>query len=230
MADGEGAQEPPGTYTLVKETGEDTNSSHGYSGKARVTYPCGDQFEGMFENGVRHGAGTYKYWEFGNPPNEQREFVGTFKENLKQGLGIMKYDKGGAFYHGHFLDGKRHGEGTFKYANGDIYSGMWEKGKKHGKGTYVYATTKYTIVGEWKDGEIVSGKWSFTNGSHYIGGFKKQKPFGDGVWKFANSTTVEGAYSQKVVPVDDAETSPSGVPATETKIYWKTAAIINAEE
>merc|ERR1712182_77418 len=69
----------------------------------------------MFENGARNGKGTYKYWEYGKPPNEQLEFEGAFKENLKTGLGMMKY-RGGAFYHGHFLEGKRHGEGTFKYA------------------------------------------------------------------------------------------------------------------
>merc|ERR1712146_545659 len=48
---------------------------------------------------------------FGNPPNEQLEFTGTFKENEKTGLGLMTYAQGGAFYHGHFQDGKRHGEG-----------------------------------------------------------------------------------------------------------------------
>merc|ERR1712224_43886 len=120
--------------------------------------------------------------------------------------------------------------GTFKYTNGDIYSGMWENGKKHGKGTYVYSTTKYQIVGDWKNGEIVWGKWALTNGAHYIGGFKKQKPFGDGVWKFPTNTCVEGAYSQQIVPVDDAEPDKSGKPATETKVFWKTAAVISTEE
>ena len=189
---GDEEQAPPGTYTIVFEGGKDGTSSHGYSGKARCVYPNGDDYEGMYENGVRQGAGTYKYWQFGNPPNDQLEFKGTFKENQKTGLGLMTYAKGGAFYHGHFQDGKRHGEGTFKYENGDIYSGMWHKGKKHGKGTYVYNTTKYEITGEWKDGEIISGKWRFSNNSHYVGGFKKQKPCGDGVWKFPNGTTVEG--------------------------------------
>lgn len=224
----EGQNEPEGKYILVKESGEDTNSSHGHTGKGRVVYPNGDKFEGMFQNGVRQGPGTYTYFEFA-PGNEQISFEGTFKENLKTGLGMMTF-RGGAFYHGMFLEGKRHGEGTFKYANGDIYSGMWEKGKKHGKGTYVYATTKYNIVGEWKEGEMVSGKWTLTNGAHYIGGFKKQKPFGDGVWKFPTGTTVEGAYSQQIVPVDDAEPTKSGEPPTETKIFWKTAAVINVEE
>jgi len=228
MGDDEG-KEPEGNYILVKETGEDTNNSWGHTGKGRVTYPNGDQFEGMFENGVRNGKGTYKYWEYGKPPNEQLEFEGAFKENLKTGLGMMKY-RGGAFYHGHFLEGKRHGEGTFKYANGDIYSGMWENGKKHGKGTYVYSTTKYQIVGDWKNGEIVSGKWALTNGAHYIGGFKKQKPFGDGVWKFPNQTCVEGAYTQQIAPIDDGEPDKSGAPAVETKVFWKTAAVITTEE
>lgn len=231
MGENEEAKDFPGTYSMVDSVGKDTTSSWGYTGQARCTYPNGDQYDGMFENGTRHGKGKYTYWMEFEPANLNRpeSFEGTFKENLKTGLGLMKY-RSGAFYHGHFSEGQRHGEGTFKYTNGDIYSGLWENGKKHGKGTYVYATTKYSIVGDWKNGEIVSGKWSLTNGAHYIGGFKKQKPFGDGVWKFSNQTCVEGAYAQQIVPVDDAEPNKAGIPKTETKVFWKTAAVINTSE
>lgn len=232
MADDEGVEQPPGVYKFEVD-GKEMKSSHGYSGKGKASYANGDIFEGMFENGAKQGSGMYEYWQHsvnGQPPNEQKKFEGTFQEGLKTGLGMMTYRDGKSFYHGHFQDGKRHGEGTFKYGNGDIYSGQWQKGKKHGKGTYVYAVTKYEITGEWKDGEIVSGKWRLTNGNHYVGGFKKGKPWGDGVWKFPSGTTVEGAYAQAIIPVDDKEPDKSGKPPTETKINWKTAAIITSEE
>ena len=33
---------------------------------------------------------------------------------------------------GHFENGRRHGEGVFKYLNGDYYSGWFKYGKKCG--------------------------------------------------------------------------------------------------
>ena len=35
-------------------------------------------------------------------------------------------------YYGSFKDGKRHGKGTFLYADGSKYEGNWENNLKHG--------------------------------------------------------------------------------------------------
>ncbi len=41
-------------------------------------------------------------------------------------------------YVGEFKDGKKHGQGTFTYANGDKYVGEFKDGyTKHGQGTYL---------------------------------------------------------------------------------------------
>jgi hypothetical protein len=39
---------------------------------------------------------------------------------------------------GQFLNGKRHGSGTYTYPNNDVYEGAWENDFKHGQGTYTY--------------------------------------------------------------------------------------------
>lgn len=36
-------------------------------------------------------------------------------------------------------DGKMHGRGTYKYAEGDVYQGEWKDDKRHGKGVVTYA-------------------------------------------------------------------------------------------
>jgi len=56
-------------------------------------------------------------------------------------------DKG--VYVGEKKDGKRHGQGKFKWSDGDKYVGEFKDGKKDGQGTY---TTRYggKVVGEWK--------------------------------------------------------------------------------
>jgi len=219
MAEEEELPEPTGTYVLVTDAGE-KQTSVGFSGKGKATYPNGDVYEGSFVEGVRQGKGTYKCRATGDT------FEGSWENNLKTGLARVTYKKRGGFYHGYFKEGKREGEGTFKYANGDIYSGMWKDGLRHGPGTYVYAGTKYELKGDWKDGQIATGTWTFTDGTKYMGGFKQQKPCGDGVWQTAAGTVVEGTYVQQVVPIDDKPTLPTGVVPTETRAFWRTAALV----
>jgi len=222
MADEEELPEAPGVYTLKTDAG-DKGCSIGYGGKAVAEYANGDVYEGQFANGERHGRGVYTYRDTG------ARFEGSFANNLKTGLGRMTY-KNGAFYHGFFTNGLREGEGTFKYAGGDIYSGMWKQGKKHGKGTYVFGKTKYELKGDWHVGQIYQGTWTFTDGTQYMGMFKHQKPCGDGVWHTSKGAIVEGAYVQQVVPIDDEDTRPDGTPPIETKTFWKTATIVDADE
>eukprot|EP00747_Dinoflagellata_sp_TGD_P211406 gnl/TRDRNA2_/TRDRNA2_84636_c0_seq1.p1 gnl/TRDRNA2_/TRDRNA2_84636_c0~~gnl/TRDRNA2_/TRDRNA2_84636_c0_seq1.p1 ORF type:complete len:251 (+),score=54.71 gnl/TRDRNA2_/TRDRNA2_84636_c0_seq1:83-754(+) len=222
MAEEEELPEGTGEYKLTTEAG-DKPTSQGFTGKGKAVYPNGDVYEGLFEEGVRSGKGLYRCRATGD------SFDGFYANNLKTGMGRMKY-KAGGFYHGYFKEGKRDGDGTFKYPNGDIYSGMWKEGKRHGNGTYVYAGTKYELKGEWKDGQIATGSWTFTNGTKYVGGFKSQKPCGDGIWQTAKGTIVEGAYVQQVVPIDDQATHPDGKVPTETRNFWRTAAMVANED
>eukprot|EP00928_Gymnodinium_smaydae_P072724 TRINITY_DN56025_c0_g1_i1.p2 TRINITY_DN56025_c0_g1~~TRINITY_DN56025_c0_g1_i1.p2 ORF type:complete len:270 (-),score=47.79 TRINITY_DN56025_c0_g1_i1:96-830(-) len=218
-------------YGLVPEGGEEQKFSVEFTGSARAEYLNGDIYVGAFANGHRQGPGQYKYYKKEKNGDEETAyydtFKGYFKDDLKTGLGLMKYKKGG-FYHGNFKNGKRHGNGTFKYENGDIYSGMWENGKRHGEGTYVYAKTKYTITGIWVDGQITTGKWTLTDGTKYEGRFKNQKPVGDGAWTTSKGTIVEGQYEQQVLPLPEDPGKPApvvlaGPPETQTACIWRTA-------
>ena len=49
-------------------------------------------------------------------------------------------------YFGMFVNGKRHGQGTFLYANGAKYEGTWSNNLKHGWGKFTF-----------KDGEVYEG-------------------------------------------------------------------------
>ena len=48
------------------------------------------------------------------------------------------------------LSGKRHGQGTYYYADGRVYVGQWKKNQRHGQGTMTYKN-KSKYVGEWKN-------------------------------------------------------------------------------
>ena len=50
-----------------------------------------------------------------------------FDNNEFEGIGKITYLLGG-YYHGSFLNSKKHGEGLYIYRNGDRYSGYWLEG------------------------------------------------------------------------------------------------------
>lgn len=55
-------------------------------------------------------------------------------------------------YNGESENGKRHGQGTYKWTTGDKFKGKWEAGIRDGKGFLKYSKgTKYD--GFWKDDE-----------------------------------------------------------------------------
>lgn len=54
--------------------------------------------------------------------------------------------------------GKRHGHGTFVYANGDAYTGEWHAGTKHGEGRYRQKEFCCTYEGTWQHGVLLSSK------------------------------------------------------------------------
>ena len=73
---------------------------------------------------------------------------------------------GDKIFEGEFKNGRRHGQGTETFANGEIYEGEWKDGERNGQGTHTYAygdNNKYVekYVGEWKDGKR-SGKGTYT--------------------------------------------------------------------
>ena len=53
-------------------------------------------------------------------------------------------------YIGNFKNGKKHGEGTIHYYNGDKFIGEFKDGKKNGKGSFTYSSGE-TSSGNWQN-------------------------------------------------------------------------------
>jgi hypothetical protein len=56
----------------------------------------------------------------------------------------------GEQYTGEWMDDKRSGQGTNKYASGLVYTGEWKADKKHGQGVQVLSSGE-RLLGEWVD-------------------------------------------------------------------------------
>ena len=56
---------------------------------------------------------------------------------------------------GNWKDGKRHGNGTFYYANGSKYVGDWEHNLKHGEGVFTFEDGN-TYMGEFERDRMVN--------------------------------------------------------------------------
>ena len=64
---------------------------------------------------------------------------------------VKQYETGG-IYEGEFLNGKQHGQGTYRLPNGYVYEGAWQEGKIEGKGKAKYPDGA-VYEGEFKSGQ-----------------------------------------------------------------------------
>jgi hypothetical protein len=97
-------------------------------------------------------------------------------------------------YEGYLKDGKKHGQGTLSFENGDKYIGQWQNDQKHGRGTYVYADgDKYE--GQWKDNKMHGrGTYYFKSGNKFYGQWQNDQKHGQGTYYFKNGDKWEGTY------------------------------------
>ena len=57
--------------------------------------------------------------------------------NFYIGKRAFQIDNQSYTYVGEFLYGKRHGKGTYYFANGDKWKGTWRDDSQHGKGVWL---------------------------------------------------------------------------------------------
>ncbi len=97
-------------------------------------------------------------------------------------------------YEGYVKNGKKHGQGTLSFKNGDQYVGQWHADKKHGQGTYIYADGE-KFVGQWENDNMHGeGTYFFNSGNKFSGQWQNDKKQGRGTYFFKNGDQWEGSY------------------------------------
>jgi hypothetical protein len=128
--------------------------------------------EGAFENGERHGHGTFA------SADGEFVFIGEYERDVIHGFGRLRC--GEDRYEGEWAADLQNGFGTYTYGNGDKYVGNFVNGKMNGQGSLV--TKGGTYDGLFLDG-IKHGRGVFTmsNGDVYSGEWEDDKRNGRGV-------------------------------------------------
>jgi len=190
-------------------------------------------YEGDWERGRMHGSGTYYYYEEtpGLEPHAVKEtgkYVGEFRENLRNGLGLYILSNGSS-YDGEWRENNMHGWGVFRWPDGSVYEGFWKEGRRHGASGRLLASDGFRYEGAWvnngmegrgiatyPNGQIYEGMWvagrregrgtiRFTNGAIYEGRFKDDYMEGQGTLKMSQNVIIPKTFDDYYYDSDDME-------------------------
>jgi hypothetical protein len=173
-------------------------------------HPAGDfvKWRGKCKDGYADGAGVLEWGVWGHGDR-------TLEANLARGEvvgeGTLVDEKG--TYIGTFRNGVPHGQGYFKYADGDgLYEGGVANGLREGAGIFI-ARDRSRYEGGWKaDKRHGHGRETFARGGSYEGGWKDDQFDGHGKIVYAGSgRTFEGQFENGRVagtPAPEVDTTP----------------------
>lgn len=147
-------------------------------------------YDGEFSQGEFHGKGTYYYVD--------GRLEGTFVEGKLNGPGRLILDNGLIQFVGTYKDNHKDGYGVMKFSDGGVYEGQFKKSLFHGKGTFKFKREdgeSFEYVGDFKWDKF-HGKGSLKSGDyHYEGEFARGTSNGFG--KFTTSPVTEEKIIEK---------------------------------
>ncbi len=115
------------------------------------------------------------------------EYVGERNAfNRFHGQGTYKYTNGNV-YQGEWVDGRKNGQGTQTWGNGEKYEGGWSNNREHGEGIKTWPSGD-SYTGEWLQGKMSGqGTYKWANGDVYTGSFIGDQKHGMGVFSRADT-------------------------------------------
>ena len=126
----------------------------GYHGPVLCNYADGSEYQGEWQEGKRHGVGTYI-----SPTGTRYE--GEWENDGASGHGVCHYADG-MKYDGEFESGERHGKGILISPEGDRYEGQFKYDLVNGEGIYTWGD------GVRSEGEFREGKpWNVVGYDEY---------------------------------------------------------------
>lgn len=191
-------------------------------GTGVLTMLNGDTYSGGFENGQRHGVGTFctdTYTYKGLWRNNKFHGLGTlhfvtgemydgeFSDGLRHGIGRL-VESARAWYRGEWRHDQKHGKGHCHSDDG-LYEGQFQNGRRHGSGTMTYQNGS-TYKGHWSRG-VRCGKGHLKGASvEYRGYWREDIYHGTGTLQCVATGTYEGHWRNGLRHQKGRQTSPKG--------------------
>jgi len=149
------------------------------------------QYEGQVnKNGEMDGEGTMFYKPIIDKNDKiYNEYVGQWKNNKREGEGIMMYNNGKDVYQGEWENDKKDGNGKMTYANGDVHEGIWVEDVYIGKWDIIGYNDSY-------------GKMTYANGDVFEGElFKddKYKKNSGGIMTYKDGKKILGYWKDDIL-------------------------------
>ena len=152
-------------------------------------------YAGNYNNGKRDGIGKMSF------PDGSKYF-GEWSKNQMHGEGTYKYNNGD-IYSGAWDNGQKSGAGNYQFLltaftpkNEEEKSDKEREEEKYAES--LYGPRKYlnesSFEGEWLNGSIVSGTWTYKDGTKFVGPFMEGFPCGQGEYNFASGNKQAGEF------------------------------------
>ena len=113
-------------------------------------------------DGNEYGIGMYETRIFYNTKQDIYElshrYVGQFKDNKAEGIGIKTYFEGNEIYCGEYKNDERNGLGYWKYPSGAIFVGEHKNHKPDGFGMLI-TWDGFKFIGYVEGWSARNGKW-----------------------------------------------------------------------
>ena len=158
-------------------------------------------------------------------PEKKHIFIGSKKDNLKNGYGMEIFKKFNSFFFGQFINGKRVGFGKYIIKNRNtnyIYKGEVEDIYANGYGLYLNNDTSVKYEGEWKNslkngigietyknnlyqGNFLNGKrngigkYYWEKDVYFIGEWIDNYMNGEGIYYFSKEAWYEGSFKNNKI-------------------------------
>ena len=120
----------------------------------------GDKYEGEYRNGSAHGHGVWV-------GVDGDKYEGDWKYDMKHGRGVFvagqNSEWAGEIYEGKYRNGERHGQGAYRWPNGDRYEGEFRNGRARGHGVFVFANGD-KCEGDWRESRLIGTGKGWKNG------------------------------------------------------------------
>ncbi|AUN13979.1 MORN repeat-containing protein [[Clostridium] sordellii] len=180
-----------GQEQLALENGQSITVSSKKDSSRIHTFYNGDTYIGKLVDEKMNGKGIYIFHQ---DKKEDLEYIGSFKDDMKDGHGMCELPNG-CIYIGEWKCDLMDGIGKMVYKSEDEYLGNWKQGKKEGNGVYIWKSSGM-YIGDFKNGKMdgIGTCYDENNNVIYEGEFKNNLPHGQGTYIWPDNKKYIGEF------------------------------------